>query len=68
MTKGRVTEFGFTMGPLTVERACSDDKKGWVIVMLKTPKYPNGIEVYVTKTGKVRIHSKRGEEWKPDVR
>jgi hypothetical protein len=40
----------------------SDDKKGWVVVALKTAKHEEGISVYVTKTGKLRIFS--GErEW-----
>ena len=30
-----------------------------------SPKYPHGIQVYVTKTGKIRIHGKDGREWLP---
>ena len=61
----RITEFGFEFGAATVTRACSDKKKGWVIVLLDTPKFHhNGsIQIYVTKTGKVRIYDSTGE-WK----
>jgi hypothetical protein len=47
------TKYGFEYGSATVERVCSDDKKGWVALSLKTPK--KEFTVYVTKTGKVRI-------------
>lgn len=49
------TQYGFEWGPATVERFCSDEKKGWVIMGIKTKKYPHGVQVYVTKTGKVRV-------------
>lgn len=62
--KGKTIEFGFEFGPVEITRACADDKKGWVLLMLKTKKHPNGIQVYVTKTGKVRVHSEKGE-WLP---
>ena len=39
-----------------------DDNKQWVTWGLRTPK--NSLQIYVTKTGKVRIHDKRGE-WTP---
>ena len=53
------TEFGFEVGSVEITRTCSDHKKGWVALSLKTPK---GIfDIYVTKTGKVRFHSKDGE-------
>ena len=58
------TAFGFKYGAAIVERACSDETKGWVILMVRTPKYPDGLQLYVTKTGKVRVHA-AGQEWKP---
>ena len=61
--QGRQTEYGFQWGPATVERGFCDDLKGWVTLLLKTKKYPHGIQIYVTKTGKVRVHS-AGGEWK----
>jgi hypothetical protein len=32
-------------------------------MIIRTKKYPRGIQVYVTKTGKVRVHCAKGE-WK----
>ena len=58
------TAWGFEFGVAKVNRLISDEKKGWVIIGLKTPKYKNGIEIYVTKTGKVRIFH-AGIEWFP---
>ncbi len=55
------TDYGFDWGSVKVTRACSDEKKGWVVLLVKTPK--EEIQVYVTKTGKVRISSESGE-WK----
>lgn len=64
------TGYGFEWGAATIERCFSDSKKGWVTLQLKTPQHPNGIQIYVTKTGKVRIHgggklSPNGEWTKP---
>lgn len=60
------TPYGFEWGAATVERCFSDKKKGWVTLAIKTPKklHKHGIQIYVTKTGKVRIHDARGE-WIP---
>lgn len=54
------TEYGFQYGAAEVTRICSDEKKGWVVLGVKTPK--QDIQVYVTKTGKIRIHE-NGKEW-----
>ena len=62
--EGRITEFGFEWGPVDVARGFNDEKKGWATLLLKTKRYPQGIQVYVTKTGKVRVHSNAGE-WLP---
>jgi len=63
------TQYGFEWGATEISRACSDDKKGWTLTQLFTPRYNHDtkhgpIEIYVTKTGKVRIYDKRGE-WMP---
>jgi len=50
------TKYGFEYGSLAVERMCSDDKKGWVVLNISTPK--GRVEVYATKTGKIRLFSK----------
>ena len=45
-----------------MERVCSDEKKGWVCLSIKSPK--SHTSVYVTKTGKVRLYNqKTGEEY-----
>lgn len=61
--QGKIIEYGFQWGPATIERGFCDDPKGWVTLLLKTKKYPHGIQIYVTKTGKVRVHCAKGE-WK----
>ena len=60
------TRYGFTYGPVTIERCISDEKKGCVVLRLQTDKhrYGNDIQIYATRTGKVRIHSESGE-WNP---
>ena len=58
------TMYGFNYGSAKITRMFSDDAKGWVTIGVETPKHPNAIQVYVTKTGKVRVFSKGGE-WKP---
>ena len=60
------TTYGFDWGGVRVQRAFSDKKKGWVGIFLITKKYPNGIQVYVTKAGKIKIADPiSGNEWKP---
>jgi hypothetical protein len=61
------TQYGFEYGPAHIQRAFSDDKKGWVLLMLETPKHTgkDSIHIYVTKTGKIRIHNANGGEWTP---
>jgi len=58
------TKYGFDWGAAKIERCCSDERKGWVLLTIKTPKYPDGIQVYVTKSGQLRIHDEKGE-WLP---
>jgi len=58
------TEYGFEYGAAKISRLFSDEEKGWVTLSLETPKYPGhkAIQIYITKTGKVRISS--NGEWK----
>lgn len=58
------TTYGFDYGAAKVERCFSDEKKGWVTLRVITPKHSIGIQIYVTKTGKVRIHDGFGREWR----
>lgn len=58
---------GFEWGDAKVSRMFDDKKKGWVTVGLETTKFSGnkGIQIYVTKTGKVRIFDWRGEWQRP---
>jgi len=62
--QGKNTEFGFNWGAAEVSRLFSDDAKGWVTIGIKTLK--DEVQVYVTKTGKIRVHTADGTEWKPE--
>jgi hypothetical protein len=53
------TPYGFEWGAAIVERCFSDSKKGWVTLLVRTKK--DELQVYVTKTGKVRVYSRKGE-------
>ena len=57
----RECQYGFEYGAATVTRLFSDEKKGWVVCEVKSPK--DSIQVYVTKTGKIRIYG--DTEWLP---
>jgi hypothetical protein len=56
-------ECGFEYGDARVFPLTADNKKGWVIITVETSKYKGceAIEVYVTRTGKVRVFSVDGE-------
>lgn len=58
----RETQCGFEFGAATVTRLCSDEEEGWVEISIRTPK--SNVQVYVTKTGKVRVYLDN-EELKP---
>lgn len=57
------TKYGFEYGAVRVERLFSDEKKEWVTLAVETKK--TKLQIYVTKTGKVRIHGDNRIEWKP---
>lgn len=48
------TPYGFEWGAAKIERGFSD-ARGWVTLLVTTKKYPRGIQVYITKSGKVRV-------------
>ena len=54
-----VTQYGFQYGAAEVTRMCSDEKKEWVCLGIETPR--DKLQIYVTKTGKVRVWNKNGE-------
>jgi hypothetical protein len=60
------TKYGFDWGAVKIERFFSDSKKGLVVLSLETPKHQreNLLQIYVTKTGKVRIFDAHGEWFK----
>lgn len=60
MSKGTITDYGFTWDNVTVERTVSDDKKGWKVVTVKTPR--GRVELYITKTGLIRVSEERIKE------
>ena len=53
------TKYGFDWGAAKITRCFSDEAKGWVTLRVETPR--DDLQIYVTKTGKVRVHGKRGE-------
>lgn len=50
---------GFTWGSATVTRLCQ--RNGVVVLRLSTARLKCGLQIYVTRTGKVRISSDDGE-------
>jgi hypothetical protein len=46
------TKYGFEYGSARVERTCSDNKKGWIVLTIITPR--KRLQVYVTKTGLIK--------------
>jgi len=55
-------QYGFKYGAAEVTRLVSDEKRGYVVIGIKTPR--RELQVYVTKTGLVRIHDVDGNEWR----
>lgn len=63
---GQRTPYGFEWGPVEVSRCCDDERQGWVILHIETEKTKRAncpLEIYVTRTGKIRIFS--NGEWAP---
>lgn len=56
-------KYGFEWGGARIIRTASDEKKGWVLLRIETPKYKGdkAWQIYVTKTGKIRIFTDKGE-------
>jgi len=47
------TPYGFDYGAAKVQRICSDDRRGWIVIEVKSPKHM--LRINVTKTGKMRL-------------
>ena len=62
------TKYGFDFGAAQITRMFSIDKTKSVTIGLETPKYKGnkGLQIYVTKTGKVRVFDSRGEWMQPE--
>jgi hypothetical protein len=58
------TECGFEWGEATVTRLFSDDQKGYVTIGVKSSK--EELQIYVTRSGKIRVHQADGAEWLPE--
>ena len=54
-------EFGFTYGPIKVERIASDNKNGWVALGLETCR--RNLILHVTKTGLIRFQDRSGNRF-----
>ena len=61
----KYTDFGFEWGAAKIERGFSDNKTKSVTIILETPKEDRGIQIYITKTGKVRVADENGEWIRP---
>jgi hypothetical protein len=55
----RESEFGFEYGSARVTRLASDEKTGAVVIRVASPK--SWVDVYVTRTGKIRVFTRQGE-------
>lgn len=62
MIKYKELQYGFMYGDATISRVASDMKKGWIVLELETSK--EKLQIYVTKTGKVRITDANGNQLK----
>ena len=60
----KLTQYGFEWGGVTVSRICSDKKAGWVYLSVKGKRQNQEVEIYVTKSGKVRVYreTKQGKK------
>jgi hypothetical protein len=59
------TKYGFDWGAAKITRCFSDKDKGWVTLRVETPR--EDLQIYVTKTGKVRVYNKKGVELLPNA-
>ena len=59
-------KYGFKYGSAKIERLCSCEKRKWVLVGVETKK--RAVDIYITKTGKIRIFDRGGSEWKREIK
>ena len=58
------TKDGFEFGDAKVTRMVANEKKEQIILIIETSKQ-KPIQIYVTRTGKLKIHSEYGI-WRPE--
>lgn len=63
-TRSEITQYGFNYGSAKITRIHTS-KDGSVFVGLKTPRTRGIMQIYVTKTGKVRVFGADSREWLP---
>lgn len=70
----KVTDHGFEWGSANIFRLAHCDKKGWIVVGIdsakmakagKPKKHKHGLQVCVTRTGKMRVFLDGAELKKP---
>ena len=59
------TSFGFDWSCAKIECLASDEKKGWVYLGVTTPR--DSIEVYITKSGKIRVYNTKDSTNKKEM-
>ena len=60
------TKYGFEFGSAVITRLFSNDKNGATVFGVKTPRkvYGEGLQIYTTRTGMIKVSDSRGE-WTP---
>ena len=59
------TKHGFQWGGGKISRACSIERDGSVFLTLETKR--TSLDIYVTRTGKVRVFTHDGNEWRQEA-
>ena len=65
MSNIRRTSFGFDWSCAKIECLASDEKKGWVYLGVTTPR--DSIEIYITKSGKMRVYNAKDSTNKKEM-
>ena len=59
------TPHGFDWNCAKIECLASDEKKGWVYLGVTTPR--DSIEIYITKSGKMRVYNAKDSTNKKEM-
>lgn len=60
------TPFGFNWNCAKIERLASDDKEGWCYLGVTTPRAC--LEIYITKTGMIRVYNAKDQTNKKEMK